>query len=200
MQQAIIVSDDRTRYRNSVLNILGSVGDTAETLPELHRVIRVNNAGYTLPAESTKILPENIEDIYIGRIIVDGVPSLNQFIAYQKTNVGGRKIYLLVATTDLDKLQSAEVVGMYDMAANQRNYHALWFRSLFGQYMETNPDWRAALPLMRSELDNSFKSLIYLGQTLKIPRFSAELEQMGELLVNTGFVAPSHQTMTDYIY
>ena len=183
--------DHRGALRAASTALLAQFGKLTTALPEVRRTLRINNIGFTLPTHATAVLPLYPDDIYIGRLVHEGVTSVSDMLLYRRELIGGVEHFLYVDTRDLDSWLSNQISNHYNYVSSCRNYHALWFRSAVEEYKSTHSTWRADLPQVRSDLSELYRSHIHLGRQMRIPRFVIELENLKEFWSTTGLYVPS---------
>ncbi len=162
--------EERQMYRNGVNDLLEVSGTVISTLPDLHRVLRIDANGYTVNPVCPMV-PEQTNDIYIGRDMSEQ-DKLNNFKAYKICRLGDRTTYQIV---DMEDDHNKQMETLYDYAANMRNLHGIWFRAALNNYQLANPHWESDLSRLRADMAKDIELLVFLGDTLKIPRFEIEL-------------------------
>lgn len=173
--------EERQLFRNGVNELLEVSGNVTTTLPELHRVLRVDANGYTVNPVCPMV-PEQPDDIYIGRDMSDE-DKLNNFKAYKICRLADRITYQII---DMSADTNKQMETLYNYAANMRNLHGIWFRAVLNNYQLANPNWRSNLTHVRNTLRTDIELLVFLGNTLKIPRFEIELQHNDWQLILMG--------------
>lgn len=201
MNKPSVIVEERTSLRNQINDLMSYHGNFIAEIPELHRLVRVSSIGYTLPTQPTTILPADIEDIYIGRLRnPNGNWSTDRFFIYREQILNGNRIYFYISTDNVDSYNEEVLLKFYTCVANQRNWHALWFRSVVQDYQETHTNWNSNIKQSSQDLRRDFEALLHLGRTSRIPRFIIELEETQTFWRTIGLAKPDVKTVYDYVY
>lgn len=201
MSKKGVIVEERTSLRNQINDLMSHHGNFIEVLPELHRLVRVSSIGYTLPTQPTTILPTDIEDIYIGRLRnPNGNWSADRFFIYREQMLNGKRIYFYISTDSVGDYNAEVLLTFYTYVANQRNWHALWFRSIVQDYQEKHSNWDSNAKQSSQDLRRDFESLLHLGKVSRIPRFVIELEETQSFWKAIGLAKADSQTVYDYVY
>lgn len=201
MNKPGVIVEERTNLRSHIDDIMSRHGNFSNTLPPLHRLVRVSSIGYTLPTTPTSTLPLDIDDIFIGRLKnPNGNWSTDRFYIYREQLVNNKLHYFYICTDELSDFDKTVLVRFYTYVANQRNWHALWFRSIVRDYQEHNTNWETDLRQSADDLKQDFESLLHLGKVSRIPRFVIELEETESFWKTIGLAKPEQQSIYDYVY